>query len=359
MQTARPNTTRVIADRGSRSLHVRLGKKDEEFHTPGFDAAENAEKDHALAEELRLLYVAATRAKDRLVVPFIDAEPGKTPSEPECLLDWLRKANAHFGGGIDIAELPPIADTLPVWKREPAPPAHDAAGQVTRDRAAWHAEHNALVANAGRPLVVRTASALKPEWERPLASTDDVRRGNATDFGSAVHAVLERIELRRRDEVDATSRAVAAEFGMPHRADEIARIATRALDSDVVKRALDSPRMLLEAPFTVALPLDEAQRAGLPEGLAEGRIDLLFEENGAAVIVDFKTDAVTAKDVDERAAHYRNQALVYAWAVHEAAMPVREVIFLFARPGEERAYPVDAAFIAEAATLMRSEPIEV
>jgi ATP-dependent exoDNAse (exonuclease V) beta subunit len=171
--------------------------------------------------------------------------------------------------------------------------------------------------------------------------------------------VLERIELRRKDEIDETSRAVAAEFGMPHRTDEIAGIVRRALASNVVKRALASPRMLLEAPFTVALPRDEAQHAGLPEGLAEGRIDLLFEEGGAAVIVDFKTDAVTAKDVDERAAFYRNQALVYAWAVHEAAMPVREVIFLFARPGEERSYTVDAAFLKEAATLMRTEPVEV
>jgi ATP-dependent helicase/nuclease subunit A len=206
--------------------------------------------------------------------------------------------------------------------------------------------------------VVRTASALKPEWERPVASTDDVRRGNATDFGSAVHALLERIELRRTEEIDVMAAAVAEEFGLHNRAGEIAKITRRALDSEAVGRALHSSRVLLEVPFTVALPIDEAERAGLSEGLAEGRIDLLFEEDGAAVIVDFKTDTVTAKEVDERAEHYRNQALVYAWAVREATgMPVREVIFLFARPGIERAYACDAAFGAEAEALMRREPI--
>jgi len=42
---------------------------------------------------------------------------------------------------------------------------------------------------------------------------------------------------------------------------------------EAVERALRSPRMLIEAPFVAALPQDEAHQHGLPEGLAEGRID--------------------------------------------------------------------------------------
>ncbi|HEY7802685.1 MAG TPA: PD-(D/E)XK nuclease family protein, partial [Dehalococcoidia bacterium] len=92
-------------------------------------------------------------------------------------------------------------------------------------------------------------------------------------------------------------------------------------------------------------------------GLAEGRIDLLFVEDApegrGIVIVDFKTDAVSARDIETRAAHYRTQMLVYAWAAERAAgMPVREVVFLFARPGIEHATVVDAAFRAEAEALL-------
>jgi len=357
MGTRRYENTRVIADRGARALHMRLGNKDLGFQTPGFADAEAAEKSHASAEELRLLYVAATRAKDRLVVPFIENEDAKAPAQPECLNDWLREANAHFAPAIDVASLPPLAQTLPVWRRTPEIAPASAVERVVEERARWLAAHHALVERAKRPLVVRTASALKPGWERPVAAADDVRRGSATDFGSAVHALLERIELRRDEEVDAMAAAIAAEFGMAERAAEIATIARRALSSSAVQRALRSEHVLLETPFTVALPGGDAHAAGLPEGLAEGRIDLLFEEDSAAVIVDFKTDAVTARDVDERAVHYRNQALVYAWAVRSATrMPVREVVFLFARPGIERAYPVDDVFLAEAEALMRSEP---
>jgi hypothetical protein len=38
-------------------------------------------------------------------------------------------------------------------------------------------------------------------------------------------------------------------------------------------------------------------------------------------------------------------------------MRVTEVVFLFARPGVERAYVVDDAFLAEADALMRTEPV--
>ena len=54
-----------------------LGKK--QFETPGFDAAWTAEKAQLDAEELRLLYVAATRARDRLIVPVSKRGKDKTP----------------------------------------------------------------------------------------------------------------------------------------------------------------------------------------------------------------------------------------------------------------------------------------
>jgi len=347
MLTKRNEHTRVIADRAAGALHMRLGRKEDGFVTPGFEEAELAEQGHAAAEALRLLYVAGTRAKDRLVIPFIEMESKKSTAraEPECLNDWLRKGRGDAGEEIDIATLPAVDAALPVWKREPPRVEEDAVEGIVEGRARWIASHDALLARAGVPLLVRTASALKPEWERPMAPSDEVRRGGATDFGSAVHAVLERARLRDDGELDRIAAAVAGESGLEERADEIAQIARRALESEAVRRAVRAPRVLLEAPFTLALP----GAAGDGGGVAEGRIDLLFEEDGAAVIVDFKTDAVSADDVEARAEQYRNQALVYAWAVQEAAgMPVREVIFLFARPGTEHSYSVGPEFLEEA-----------
>ena len=354
----RRDYTTVLPDRANGRLHVKLGRKEDGFHTPGYEAAEAAEDRHSRAEELRLLYVAATRAKDRLVLSFIgDKDDDAPPKEAKRLSDWLRMAGAHLDPAIDLDTLEEPQGELPIW-RSPWRPAGALRGAATAadidrvkdQRAAWAVEHAALVARGATPLLVHTASALKPEWDAASSfEAAGVRRGRAAEFGTAVHALLERAALRA-DRIDALAAATAKEFGVPDREREMIAVARRALASDAVRRALASKRLLLEAPFTVGL----AQAAGL----AEGRIDLLFEEDGGLVIVDFKTDDVSPKEVDARSETYRNQALVYAWSAQTASrMPVREVILLFARPDPaiERAYSVDAAFLAEAESLLAGD----
>jgi ATP-dependent exoDNAse (exonuclease V) beta subunit len=137
-------------------------------------------------------------------------------------------------------------------------------------------------------------------------------------------------------------------------------IVAHTAGSGVIDRARASRRVLREVAFTAPLPRDDVAAGGF----AEGRIDLLFQEEGAEgpglVVVDFKTDDVSVAEVEERAARYRPQALVYAWAAREATgLPVREVVFLFARVPQESAMIVDAAFLAEAEALMRAPLGEV
>ena len=64
-----------------------------------------------------------------------------------------------------------------------------------------------------------------------------------------------------------------------------------ALDNHLVQRALASGRWWRETP--VAGPVGA--------GIVEGFIDLLFEEEGGFVIVDYKTDALGSSDAVERA----------------------------------------------------------
>jgi ATP-dependent helicase/nuclease subunit A len=352
----RRDSTTVVPDRPQRQLHVQLGSKADGFRTPGYEDATANEQRHSSAEELRLLYVAATRARDHLVVSFIAAKDDDgAPDPPKCLADRLRMAGAHRRPIIDLDALTLPAGEPPIWRAAIDRPVSTASiEQLLSAREAWIAEHEALVERGSRRLLVQTASALKPEWDAAATfAADAVRRGRAADFGTAVHAVLERSMLRA-DRVDALADATAREFGMADRAGEMAAVAHRPLESDAAKRALASPRILLETPFTVPL-------SGV-DGLAEGRIDAMFEERGELVIVDFKTDAVTPKDVDERAALYRAQALIYAWSAQRASgMPVREVILLFARPDPaiERAFTVNAGFLAEAESLLSQDIVAV
>lgn len=349
MATSRNDRTNVLAGRGggTPTVHLKLGATDAGFVTPGWDEADAAEDAHRDAEDVRLLYVAATRARDRLVVPLFGRAPRTSTARPS-LSGLLRNAQVHARPTVDVAAIGPLPADVSTWRREPG--AGTSPDAVVDAREMWAAARKALLEQASKGLVVQTASSLKDDAEEPWRfSPDDVRRGRATDFGTAVHAVLERIDLRSAEGLAAMARAVALELGLAGREREIEAVARNAIEHAVVRRALEARVLLREVSFTAPLP------AG--SGLAEGRIDLLFESDGAITVVDFKTDDVGESGLDERAALYRTQALVYAWAAaRTTGMPVREVVFLFARVPATRAFTVDDAFMAEAESLLAAVP---
>ncbi len=65
-----------------------------------------------------------------------------------------------------------------------------------------------------------------------------------------------------------------------------------------------------------------------------GVADLVYQRDGRLVVADYKTDAVSADEVSERAEYYRPQLELYARAVGEALdldkPPLAEIWFLSA-----------------------------
>ena len=189
----------------------------------------------------------------------------------------------------------------------------------------WVEERNAAYAALSRPVsaaATRLAQEAKDEQDIP---DEPWRRGRAgTNIGRAVHAVLQVVDMKTGIGLEDIAKAQAAAEGVPGRADDIVRLVRRALDSPIVKRALDSGRWWRETP--VAGPVGD--------GIVEGFIDLLFEEEDGFVIVDYKTDALGSDEEIERAmARYRLQGGGYALALSRATgVNVKEVSFLFLEP---------------------------
>ena len=66
-------------------------------------------------------------------------------------------------------------------------------------------------------------------------------------------------------------------------------------------------------------------------------------------IVDYKTDSLTTKQVQELGPEYEVQLGLYAWAVGETTgKPVREATLLFLRPQEERRFSDPQVLILKA-----------
>ena len=320
----------VIIDRASARVEVGIGSAATRFATPGFE--ELAELDNVMAaeEHVRLMYVATTRARDHLVLSMRrPAKGAKTtaayiadyvsddhdPWEP-VELDETYAAPEPLASAADGA-LPPIDETLH------SPEYLDG----------WVATREQAIAELNRPqFVAATAlSSAHKDEEREQESPEPWRRGRAgTSVGRAVHAVLQSIDLATGDDIEHRARAQAIAEGVPDREDEVAELAQVAVDSAIVRRAVESKRMWREVP--VAAPTGG--------GSLHGFIDLLFEEEDGLVVVDYKTDSVTDRQLSQAMDRYRLQGGAYAHAIAQiTGKPVKEMVFLYLKPKSERTLP--------------------
>ncbi len=309
----------VLFDRINGQVEVNVGSKDVPLQTAGYAELLATEKEREEEEKVRVNYVAATRARDHLIVSLYHNKRGRNSAAARI---------AEFMQGADHLWQPFHPTPLPV---PPAPESGDDATAPDRDtaeaREQWEEERAAVYAARARPVAAaatRIAQEAKEEQDIP---DEPWRRGRAgTNIGRAVHAVLQVVDLRTGENLDDIARAQAAAEGVPDRAGEITRLVRGALASPLVQRALDSNRYWRETP--VAGPVGN--------GIVEGFIDLLFEEEDGFVIVDFKTDALSSDDSMEKAiSRYRLQGGAYALALTQAAgVSVKEVSFLFLAPNK-------------------------
>ena len=211
----------------------------------------------------------------------------------------------------------------------------DRAEHTLKARDDWQSKRQEVIITQGKPASVaatRLANVVKDEADADSGAEDmhASRRGRGgAALGRAVHAVLQSIDLETGDGIDATARAQAAAEGIPQSQSEIAALARTAVNSDIVRRAVSSGRYWREA---LAAPIGE------DVGVLEGFIDLLFEEDGELVVVDYKTDNINANAAEYIANNrYREQAGSYALITERATQkPVKDVVFLFLRPKSEQ-----------------------
>ncbi|MDP2937161.1 MAG: PD-(D/E)XK nuclease family protein, partial [Dehalococcoidia bacterium] len=134
---------------------------------------------------------------------------------------------------------------------------------------------------------------------------------------------------------------------IPDRWAEIVELASRALSSLVVKRAVNSGRYYREV--FVSTPLNGT--------LLEGFIDLVFAEDSGLVIADYKTDSLEEEvELEQARERYAIQVGAYGLAVQLAtSMPVREVVLVFLRPAKEVSFTNIAELTDEARKLAEAK----
>ena len=330
----------VLFDRNNGLVEVGVGPANSRFATRGYEELLERERELDYAERVRLIYVAATRARDHLVLSLL-----RQPMPNSGKGSLAHEIAGAMEGEASLWEAPALdgattsASSFPAEFDEPLDHSPEA-------RESWVEARKALLKEAGRPsFLAATSLGHFGDDDKPEAEASEPwRRGRAgTSIGRALHAVMQSADLASGSDIEVWARAFVAAEGIPDRESEVAGLARRSIDSPVVRRAVNSRLYWREVP--VAVPI--------ARGSLQGFIDLMFEEDGQLVVVDYKTDTLAEGD-DSVTESYRIQGAAYALALQRATgKPVKEVIFLF--PGRDPAVEIPltglGSLVAEAEAL--------
>ncbi|MXY47386.1 MAG: hypothetical protein F4Y44_10515 [Chloroflexi bacterium] len=341
----------VLFDNESGGAEVRFRKG---IETPGYSDISDSEKEHKDAESARLAYVAATRARDHLLVSMyhtnreISSVTGKIDEFRSALQDYCTEEPEDPVG---IAMLPmPSMEVVELTDYDADQWEADRKN-ANQQRMQPRAVTPSLIAEIAVTDDTTPPAEIEDKDTEPSSDLPSIRGRGGTAFGRALHAVLQdivNIVLTRTplpegvsidnlvDELDGEiirSTEEHAESHGVHSSDEIARLARRALRNPALQTALVSPRMWAEIP--VAAEIDS------PAGpvVIEGIIDLLYQSaDGEFVIVDYKSDYIADDAVlNAKMKRYQWQGAAYAAAVQKASgQSVKDVQILFVRIDEAK-----------------------
>lgn len=346
----------------------------------------------AKAEELRILYVAMTRAQEKLIMVCSRKNPEKhlkelcalaeLPAPPEavaavnCPGDWLLLAllstyqagvfhdytgvrpavlydgpeglalRLHRIGGEEDGGSAMPAEEPEAQAPDPQPDeaalafrySHRAATVTPSKVTATQLKGRAIdqeIAEGTLP-ARRTAAPEKPRF------LQEKRGLTGAERGTAMHLAMQFLPLDTPAVPEAVTafaeRLTARRLLTPEQAAalDIPALA-RFLASSLAERIRTAPQVWREYRFALLTDagIYDVAAAG-EEILLQGVADCVFETTAGLTVVDFKTDRVTAAEASQRAEAYRPQLDAYAGALSRILeKPVTERILYFFACGEE------------------------
>jgi ATP-dependent helicase/nuclease subunit A len=262
--------------------------------TGDFEAAIPIDEQMDKLEKLRLLYVAATRARDHLIVSLHRADGSNSATAAKLISDAdgaTTGGPTHFTASSDK---PSVATSA---ERTSPPPDYDewlAGIEAAQNSSRVHTAISASGLEGTEPAVVfgepdeaevglaKGASSLElPPWSKG-------RYGSA--IGRAVHAVLQVVDLATGAGLDEAVASQSVAEGVTGNEALVLALAQSALRSDLVKRAAAQEHW---RETYVGTELDDGT-------VLEGYVDLIYRnDDGSLVVVDYKTDAVSSGAIAE------------------------------------------------------------
>ncbi|MCF0137270.1 MAG: helicase-exonuclease AddAB subunit AddA [Oscillospiraceae bacterium] len=375
------DTNRLFNRQDSRSavlVHPELGlgpkvtdtERGIEYNSLARNAIKLRSDREMLSEEMRLLYVAMTRAKEYLFMTAAMKEPEEKlqklmplvtePMSPEVLMSeassaqWLMLAALADNAGrirLNICCPERAEETESTAERLSDIKADEEIKKRIANYLAFRYVHDGAV---GLPSKV-TATELKsreedpevhsvaPGTKRSFRSPDflrDKRPLSGTEKGTATHMVLQFMDYGRATDIEGIraeiERLKAGGFISERQAQGVDAEAIRRLfASDIGRRIMNADAVSREFKFSLLCPAEDFFPGGEGESvLLQGVMDCCIEEEGELTVVDYKTDSVYGEALEARAESYKGQLRAYALAAERmTGRRVRECVLYFLTAG--------------------------
>ncbi len=343
-------------------------EENEKHTTLPFVGVQSARRLDEGAEELRVWYVALTRARERLflvcsakdmtkkldklaaempVQAYLLPETVLRASSPADLLltaalrhrDFIPYRPAELTGlpaGTDWAvELcTPPGEGRTERPETVLPPPDEALADTLRQRMAYAYPYEPLLGVPAKLAASQLShEALSREHIATARPAFLQKEGmTAAQRGTALHTFMQFGDFRRAEDdlPGEIRRLVEAEFLTPAQGEALpVDKLQRFLTGELYARMKAAEQVWREYPFTVAV--EAGTLTPLPETMAaepvvvQGIADCVFREGDGLVLVDYKTDRV--KTGEELAARYRSQLAFYKQALEPLlGLPVKQML---------------------------------
>jgi len=336
------------------------------LRTPGYHHLEERRKRVEEAERVRLLYVALTRAKNRLVTsgcwnpkgstgPFLEHMKNRDGKAPVAKGTWPTLDELWAGAG-ENARLERHGALwglpgLPAWSKAIGKPSSDPSSatlppldHIARDETRLRELRLKAHAHQARPWLRKMSDEAHRKLAEDVAATVEgaetpeeeaarrrhgVKRDVATAVGTAVHRILERFDLEgadpgaelklRQKEAEAWLQTALPPGELPQAQKRLNELVATSRSGKLWQSWLDLRGHVVARELPVLLPApDPPETPDDPAGALTGAIDLLYRDpdTGELVVADFKTDE--PEHLEDRAEAYQLQLVPYARAIAEA-----------------------------------------
>lgn len=308
-------TDPLIYRRQERSLEFQLGKKSGFLlKSDGYEKA-SQEEEQALSEERkRLFYVAATRARDMLVIPRFPSGGEKGPDKSS-FYHFLPESIRSLNPDTKQTELAGLS----LWHAEnplgtryvPGTKESTELKNLLREREEFLKQRAKQIASRPVATVSLSPSQLSPEKKESL--------GHGKKAGIAVHRVLSRCDFKDIQ----TAR-------------KLLEVESASLNAEEMKHALHCLENAYRLPFFASAAKVKRVFRELPFEVTldgqwiSGVVDLLYEEQGAWHLLDYKTDSISQSQISIAAEHYATQLKLYARALESILKaPIAQISLTF------------------------------